>query len=283
MAGISQETPSCLDPSPLCPSLLPSPRLLAVWRCCLCNSVSMLCVCFCLCVYTHGGVCVCVYVTVCAVCFCLCVYTQGDVVCVCVTVYVCVCVSVSVCACMGVSLCVFLSLCACMGVSVCVCFYLCVYTHGGVCVCNCVCCVCVSVSVCACVGVSLCVCESGWQGQPGWEVGPVPVSQDPRVCPVSLLFTEHRMGGVGEGAPPGVGEGTASDLGTWRVPRCPWRAGPQVAARRVALRGSLSDEVVFCAWASTSHPHCIQGTRTAREVWLGAGGPAPAGPSLPRQ
>lgn len=202
-----EETPSCLDPSPLCPSLLPSPWLLAVWRCCLCNSVSMLCVCFCLCVYTHGGVCVC----------------------------------------------------------------------------NCVCCVCVSVSVCACVGVSLCVCESGWQGQPGWEVGPVPVSQDPRVCPVSLLFTEHRMGGVGEGAPPGVGEGTASDLGTWRVPRCPWRAGPQVAARRVALRGSLSDEVVFCAWASTSHPHCIQGTRTAREVWLGAGGPAPAGPSLPRQ
>ena len=131
--------------------------------------------------------------------------------------------------------------------------------------------------------VSVCVCESGWQGQPGWEVGPVPVSQDPRVCPVSLLFTEHRMGGVGEGAPRESGRGTASDLGTWRVPRCPWRAGPQVAARRVALRGSLSDEVVFCAWASTSHPHCIQGTRTAREVWLGAGGPAPAGPSLPRQ
>ena len=80
-----EETPSCLDPSPLCPSLLPSPWLLAVWRCCLCNSVSMLCVCFCLCVYTHGGVCV---------CNCVC----------------CVCVSVSVCACVGVSLCVCVSL-----------------------------------------------------------------------------------------------------------------------------------------------------------------------------
>ena len=181
----------------------------------------------------------------CGVCFYLCVCMHGG---------VCVCVSISVCTRMGVSVCV--TVCA-----VCVFLSLCVHAWGCLCV---------------------CVFEPGWQGQLGWEVGAVTVSQDPRVCPVSLLFMEHRMGGVGEGAPLGVGEGWASDLGTWRVPSCPWRAGPQVAARRVALRGSLSDEVVFCAWASTSHPHCIQGTHTACEVWLGAGGLAPAGPSRPR-
>lgn len=82
------------------------------------------------------------------------------------------------------------------------------------------------------------------------------MSQDPRVCPVSPLFMERRTGGVGEGASPGVGEGWASDLGTRRVPRCLWRAGPRVAARTVALRGSLSDEVVFCAWVSASRPQC---------------------------
>lgn len=55
-----------------------------------------------------------------------------------------------------------------------------------------------------------------------------------------------------------------------------------MAARRVALRGFLSDEVVFCAWAGASRPHCVQGTRTAGGVWLGVGWPAPAGPSRPR-
>ena len=75
----------------------------------------------------------------------------------------------------------------------------------------CACCVRVSVCVCArmgvCVCVCVCVCESGWQGQLVWEVGPVMVSQDPCVCPVLLLFMERRMGGMGAGAPPGMGGG----------------------------------------------------------------------------
>ena len=95
--------------APLSPSLLPSPQLLAVWGCCLCNCEHAVCVFLSLCVHAWGYLCVCL-------CNCVC----------------CVCV-------LSVQVHAWGCLCVCVCVTLCVCVFLSLRVHtGGVCVCVCV-------------------------------------------------------------------------------------------------------------------------------------------------